>query len=137
MAAVVPVEIVHSTEMLVILDVAKAIIALVGVIFTGMMAYFTAKLNVKADIAEKSRHKTARGLQNIAKVTREINAQVHASMATQLKLGMELAKKVASYTNSPEDIIAAAKAEKLYNDHMAKTEDLVAPLTTALEDIAQ
>lgn len=134
MAVVAPGEIVYSAQMLVALDVAKAFIALLGVIFTGMMAYFTAKLNIKADIAEKARYKTAVGLQDIALVTQEINKQVHASMAAQLKMSMELAKKVANYTHSPEDVIAAAKAEKLYNDHMAKIPDIIAPLTSALGD---
>lgn len=124
----------EPTQLYVILDIAKAVIALVGVIFTGMMAYFTAKLNVKAETAEKARAKSTLRLKNIAQVAKDINLQVHTSMAEQLKTSMELAEKVASYTKKPEDVIAAAQAKLRYEEHLAKTNDLTAPLATALDD---
>jgi len=81
---------------------------LLGVIFTALMTYFIAKLNVKTD--------------GITKVGNDIHTLVNSNMGSQLKITMILADRVADLTKASGDILAATEAHKLYEDHIKKQE---------------
>jgi len=89
-----------------------------GLMCTGLLAYYTLKLNQKVDIA--------------AKVGIDTHALVNSAMGAQLKLAATLSMRIAKLTNDPGDMNAALDAQRLYNDHVAKQKALDA--TNAAKD---
>jgi hypothetical protein len=86
------------------LAVINSFFVLMGIIVTGTIAYFTAKLNIKAD--------------KIVKVNKDIHTLVNSSMGSQLKIGMLLSERIAKMTNDQADIKFADEAKALYDAHI-------------------
>lgn len=115
----------------IVIGIVNSSFALIGLIFTGMMAYFTAKLNVKADKAvvetkevkeklEASESKSDSILKNISNTSNDIHTLVNSNMGVQLKITMLLADRVANLTKEPLDYEAANVAHQAYDEHMKK-----------------
>ena len=122
-----------------------SIISLIGVIFTGYMAFKMAQLNASQKqaavevqaVAEKAKEAAAEvkevkvalkettantdaKLDNIAKVGEAVHTLVNSSMSAQLKISAVALRRIAEMTRHPEDDAAAQLAEKLDREHTVK-----------------
>ena len=122
-----------------------SIISLIGVIFTGYMAFKMAQLNASQKqaavevqaVAEKAKEAAAEvkevkvalqettantdaKLDNIAKVGEAVHTLVNSSMSAQLKISAVALRRIAEMTRHPDDLAAAQLAEKIDREHTVK-----------------
>lgn len=78
----------------------NSLFTFLGVVFTGLMAYQTLKLN------------------KVGKVTDAVHILVNSAMSAQLKISMVALKRIAALSSATrEDKDAAIEAENLWKEH--------------------
>lgn len=120
------------------------ILGLITTIFTGIMAFMTVKLNIKASAAAtavdgvrikaeeaasmvndvkvklaSSTDNVNGKLEEISKVGKAVHALVNSAMTAQLKINAIALRRLAFVTNNPEDAAAADVADNLLKEHLA------------------
>jgi hypothetical protein len=118
-----------------VLTLLGTVVALVGTVFTGVMAFLMARLNAKAreaavkveqvaekvDIAtvamEASQKMGDAKLEEIASVGRSTHRLCNSAMMEQKRMLAETSRAKADMTNDPIDVAAADLAEQSYKKH--------------------
>lgn len=97
----------------VVIALINSIITLIGTMFTGILAYYTLKLNIKTEnISIKT--------DVLTKVSNDTHMLVNSAMGAQLRLASVLSDRIAALTKDPDDEKAADEAHRLYDEHMLK-----------------
>ena len=98
----------------IICNVVPAIIALVGTVFTGLVAYLMFRLKTHAEAATRNHNEKLEAIQTVSKATHKI---VNSAALVQLQLNAIMARRIANMTRDSADEVAAALAEELYKMH--------------------
>lgn len=120
------------------IQLGAATLTLIGTIATGILAYYTKKLDSKAksieektDVAATQREQvktevvktgieTAAKLEEIAVTSVKTHELVNGKMTAALRQIAELSRMVANATGKPEDIQSAHEAERLLAEHLTR-----------------
>ena len=111
-----------------VITVVTSVVALIGTIFTGVMAYLMAKLNNKAATAETNRVEVATKLQSTTQqavvkadetlaVANTIHTLVNNNMHVALAATAVMAQRIADITQLPADVEQARKSAQAVTDH--------------------
>jgi hypothetical protein len=128
----------------VIISLIGSLIALLGTMFSGYMAFKMAQLNASQKEAAVEVVKVKETLaastvaadekmNSLAKVADATHTLVNSSMSAQLKISAVALRRIAELTKNPEDDAAAKLAEKLDKEHTIK-QSVVDAKTTKVGD---
>jgi hypothetical protein len=100
--------------------IVPSIIALIGTMFTGVVAYLMLRLRMHAERSSKENLDHLQALTVIAHSTHKI---VNSASLVQLQLNAVMARRIAHLTGDSADVAAATLAEELYGRHKAQQQD--------------
>lgn len=106
------------------IQVAQSLFALIGTIFTGILAYLMSRVH-------RQLHANAVAVGNIQDGVDEVHSLVNSNLQAQIKIAAVALRRIAEMTRHPDDELAATLAEKLYGDHVALQDAIAARLKGA------
>lgn len=100
-----------------VLSIITSIVALIGTMFTGLIAYMIARLNSKAEQVRVIAAVASEQSKDTLKVANDIHTLVNSNMRVALQANATMARRIADITGRPGDDAEADKAAKAVVDH--------------------